>query len=115
MTGDFFVLGITCSKLQATCHIFAWPSVFRRDAIVPTELPFSEVQCLQQVNQAQWQRSHSICPTAPLQQSDPAPGLRGALSCNQCQTGKFCLVPADCPAGFPLREGQARHSQVFVQ
>lgn len=44
-----------------------------------------------------------------------APGLPGALNFNQCQTGKFCLVQADCPAGFTLREGQARHSQVFVQ
>lgn len=72
MMGDFFVLGITFSKLQATFRIFGWSSVFQRDAIIPTELTFSDVQRLQQVNQSQWQRSHSICSTASLQQSDPA-------------------------------------------
>lgn len=111
MMGDFFVLGTTCSKLQATCHIFGWSSVFRRDAIIATELTFSDVQRLQQ---AQWQTSHTILPHSKA--TLPAgPGLRGAFSFNQCQTGKFCLVQADCPTGSPLREGQARHSQVFVQ
>lgn len=72
MVGDFFVLGIARTKLQATCHIFGWSSVFRRKAIIPTELTFSDVQRPQQLNQARRQRSHRSCPTAPLQQSDPA-------------------------------------------
>lgn len=69
---DFLVLGITCSKLQATYRYFGWSSVLGRNAIILTELTFSEAHCQQQVKQAQWQRSHSICLDAPLQQSDPA-------------------------------------------